>query len=323
MILTYADLQNRVLRTLDEAGDAGTTLAIVKDYIQAAHHARCCSHGWNFMLWPDSVTFTTVASTRYYALHQEFHRLLWMRNRTSKEYMREVPFRALEATGADWVNDTGKADRFVLTSTQPVSAQPTTSSTVRIVSTSASDTTSCTVIIRGVTSNGVTTETLTANGTSNVTSTNSFSTVLQVTKTGTWVGRMTLTAVTGTLTLLTLFPEEYGRSYRQLEMLRVPDAGDTIEYRFFRQPSILSNNTDIPDIPPPFQEIVVYDALIRMAGYNTELNPQSVKVWEEQRDLLLEGMEQSQLEGQAIGAEVRYVRYMGDDSAPIVPQISR
>lgn len=318
-ILTYADLQNRVLRSLDEAGDTGTTIAIAKDYLQVAHSQRVASRTWNFMLWPDVATFTTLANTRYYSLHQEFGRMLWMRNRGTKDYLREAPFRQLEALGVDWLNDTGRADRFALTTRMPVQAQPTASSTVSIVSTSASDTTP-TVIVRGMTANGVTTETLTANGISTVTSTNSFTTILQATKTGTWVGRVTLSA--GSTTLLTLFPTENGRSYQQLELLRIPTAGDVVEYRFARQPSILSNDNDLPDIPPPFQELVVYDALLLMAGYNTELKPAAAQVWAAQRDRLLEGLEQSQLEGQSIGSEVRYVRYLGDDNIASVPRIT-
>lgn len=321
-ILTYADMQDKVLRSLDEAGDTGTTLAIVKDYIQVAHNVRCTSTPWNFMLWPDVVTFSTVANTRYYSLHQEFQRILWIRNRTTKEYLREAPLRALEELGVDWNNDTGSADRYILTANQQVQAQPTSSSTVTIVSTSASDTSSnsCTVIVRGETSNGVTSETITATGTSNATSTNSFTTILQITKTGTWAGTLTVTA--GAVTLLKLFATEYGRNYRRLETLRIPTPGETIEYRFYRQPNSLSNDRDLPNIPPPFQELTVFDSLLLIAGYNTELNPQAVRVWTDQRDQLLEGLIQSQTEAQGLGAEVRYIRFMGDDAISQIPRIT-
>ena len=318
-MLTYLDLQNKVLRSLDEAGDTGTTQAIAQDYIQAAHNWRVTGSPWPFMLWPDVETFTTVANQRYYPLHQEFHRLLWVRNRGSKEYLREAPFRTLESLGVDWNNDTGKADRFFLGPRQPLMTQPTSASTISIVSSAAGDTTP-TVIIRGDTTNGVTTETLTANGTTTVTGSTSFTRILQVSKMGTWTGTLTISA--GSTTLLKLFAGERGRSYQQLEMLRLPDAGDVIEYRFFRQPSPLSNDYDLPDIPPPYAEITVYDALLMMAAYNTEIDAKAVKVWADMRSQYEEGLARTFLEGQSIGAEVRYVRFIGDEAGGGFPVIN-
>lgn len=318
-VLTYSDLQNRVLRSLDEAGDTGTTLAIAKDYIQSAHDTRVTAQPWRFMLWPDVVTFTTTA-TRYYSLHQEFHRLLWARNRTTKEYLREAPFAALENMGVDWNNDTGSANQFVLTSTQAVQAQPSSASTITIVSSSASDTTSAKAItIRGMTANGVTTESITPTGTTQATGSTSFTHILGITKAAAWAGTLTVTA--GATTLLVLFPTEYGRRYTQMEILRTPTVGETLEYRFFRQPSPLSADNDLPDIPHPFAEITVYDALLLMAGYNTELNPQAVRVWKERQAALEEGMQQAFVEAQSLGSEVRYVRYLGDDAATYLPRV--
>lgn len=320
--LTYKDLQDRVLRQLDEAGDTGTTLAIAKDNIQSAHDQRVTSEPWRFMLWPERVTLPTVAGQESYSLHQEFHRPLYFFNRNTETYLIEVPHRQLESTGVRWLTDTGSADRFYLEGVQPVIAQPPTAQQISIVSSSAGDTSSKTVIVRGMTANGMVTETLSANGVTPVTSTNSFSAILNVTKPATWGGTMTMSCATPSTTLLTLFAAELGRQYNKLFLLRAPTAVETIEYRFFRRPSPLSLDNDIPDIPAPFAEITVYDALILMAGYNTELNPQAVQVWRERRDALEEGMEQAFLEGQSISSEVRYVRYMGDDSVFPVPRIN-
>lgn len=308
MVKTFSDLQNIFLRTLDEAGDTGTTLAIAKDYIKSAHDART-SQDWPFMLWPEQITFTTTA-TRYYPLHQEFSRLCWARNRTTGEFLIETPFRNAQDSGANWDSDTGRASRFLLGSKMPVSTQPSAASALTIVSSSASDTVSRTVVVRGDTADGITTETLTATGTTPVVGTTSFTRILQVTKTGTWVGTLTLSA--GATTLLKLFPSEYGRSYTQLEMLNTPDAGDVIAYRFYRTPSVLSHDNDLTDIPPPFEDVLVYDALLLYSGYSSDVSPQSIMVWTAHRDALEKKMQETLIDGQSIGAETRYVHYLGN-----------
>ena len=309
-VKTYGDLYGAFLRTLDEAGDTGTTLAVAKDYIKSAHDERV-SQDWPFMLWPEQITFTTTA-TRYYPLHQDFSRLCWIRNRTTGEFLVETPFRNVQDAGSNWDADTGRASRFILASKMPVSTQPSSASTVNIVSSSASDTTP-TVIVRGDTADGITSETLTANGTTQVTGSTSFTRILQVTKTGTWVG--TLTVKAGSTTLLKLFPSEYGRSYTQLELLNTPDVGDVIAYRHYRTPSPLSHANDITDIPPPFEDILVYDALLLYAGYSSDVNPQSIAVWTAHRDRIEQKMQETLLDGQSMGAEPRYIHYQGDDRA--------
>jgi hypothetical protein len=306
-ILTYLDLQNKFLRSLDEAGTTGTTQSIAQDYIQSAQAARCTQDDWPFMLWPQVETFTTSTSTRIYTLHQEYLKGLWFRNRTTKVLLTETPFRTIESTGADWNNDSASADRFILTTRSQVQAQPTADGTLVLVSTSASDVTGPTVIIRGMTANGMTTETLTANGTTNVTSTNTFKAggILQITKTGTWVGRLTISA--GSTTVLTLFATEYGRSYTQLELLAIPNGADVIEYKFFRQPNPLANDYDIPDVPAPFSEILLYDALLLYAGYNP-VTANAVDRWKDQRDRIEKAMTTAYLDPQTIGSDVRYIR---------------
>jgi hypothetical protein len=132
-----------------------------------------------------------------------------------------------------------------------------------------------------------------------------------VTKVGTWVGTLTLKA--GTTQLLKLFPTESGRSYTQLEFLNTPTTGDVIAYRFYRNPSPLSNATDLTDIPSPFEDLLVYDALILYAGYNP-VSKEALKVWTMQQGKLERKMQETFLEGQSLGAETRYVSYLGDDS---------
>ena len=43
-------------------------------------------------------------------------------------------------------------------------------------------------------------------------------------------------------------------------------------YRFYKRPTVLSHDNDIPDIPYPFSRILVFDALLELYTYN-DANP--------------------------------------------------
>ncbi len=298
---TYSDLRAEVLAHLDESGDTGTTLTLVNNALTQAHEQRCMQYPWSFMLWPVAETLSTVVDQTAYSLHQEMGRLLYLRNRTTRRYMTEIPLRTLQATGADWVNDTGTSDGFYLSGYAPVLLQPAAASTVNIVSSSTGDTTAAKAItVRGMTTNGVTTESLTPNGTTTVTGTTSFARILNVTKAASWTGNCTLKA--GTDTLVVLFPSELGRSYPQVFITRRPSAVETLEYRFYRRPSPFSADNDMPDIPPPFERILVWDALIVLAAYQPEVDGKAVGIWKRLQDDAELGMWSAFQEGQSIGS---------------------
>jgi len=91
--------------------------------------------------------------------------------------------------------------------------------------------------------------------------------------------------------------------------LTIPNSVSTIEYRFYRQPNSLVNDNDIPDIPPPFTQILVWDALISMAAYNTDINPAHIAIWTKNRTDLETQMIAALEESNSLDAEPRYVRY--------------
>lgn len=320
MIYTFADLYNEVLANLDETGATGTTLTLAKQFVNQANQLRCAMQPWKFLEWDSAETFTCTVNTRLYALHQEFWRPIYFFNQGTQAYLIETPNRQLAATDARWNVVSSRAGYFRLTSRSPVAAQPSSSTTVRIVSSSASDSTAAKAItIRGVTANGVTSEALTPNGTSQVTSTNSFTKILGVTKAAAWVGNMTLTSNAGVVTNLVLFPTEYGRSYQQIEFLVQPNTADIIEYRFIRQPAILVNDNDIPDIPAPHSHLLVWDALLLFAGYNTDLSTKSIDVWTDNMKKGEIQLAEAFLEGQSIESQPRFVRYTDGD--PMGPRV--
>lgn len=316
-LLTLSDLRTQFLQNLDEAGDTGTTADLADQFLNQAHRTRLTEADWPFMRWPATESLTLVAGTQDYPLHQEFQRPIFFWNQTQSRYLSLPQLRSYnEFTPVP--TDRSAAIRADLRYRQPVAVQPSAASTLRIVSSSASDVTSRTVTIRGVTATGITSETLTATGTSQVTSTNSFSRVLNVTKGGSWVGTLTLSTSGGT-TLLTLGPSEAGRSYQVLHIIDLPDSADVIKYEFYRQPSPLTADGDIPDLPPPFQELIVYDALLLIAGYLTDVSSKSIQVWSDARNRLDTQLRQWALD-QGVNGEPQYIRYTDDPDLPLGPR---
>ncbi len=313
LIQTFNDLRLQVLRHLDEAGDTGTTRALVGDFLNQAHQYRTTCEDWTFMLWDTPETFTTTSGDQLYTLHQEFHRPAYFFNRTTRKYLVEVPMRSLGQTASRWNTDSGPPDRFMFRGKTGIQAQPTSGSVVRIVSSSASDTTAAkAIIVRGVTASGVTTESITPNGLTPVSGTTTFTKILGVQKSADWVGTMTMTTNSAAVTNLVLFPTEYGRSYQQIFLLKCNDTNE-IEYQFYRQPTPFVNTYDVPDIPPPHAQILVYDALLMMAGYQTDIMGKSISEWQERQKNMEHAMRNAFLEGQSLDAEPRYIRVMPEE----------
>lgn len=322
-LYTFSDLRAQVLQNLDEAGAQTTdsTYILAGNFINQAQMARLSQETWPFMEWDIAETFTCTTTGRFYSLHQEFWRPMYFFNQATNTYLIETPMRQVPATAVRWNTDISHPLRFRFSGRWPVQTQPTAASTLSIVSDSASDTgSSLAITIRGVTTHGVTSESVTPTGTTAATTVNSYSKILAVTKAASWTGNLTMTSDSGTTTNLFLFPAELGRSYQLVELLSQPGANDVIEYKFFRQPTKLVADNDLPDIPPPHSQILVWDACLLFTGYITDLNQASVSMWRMMEESMETAMKQAFYEGTTAEAEARYVRYVpGDEgSAPFV-----
>lgn len=320
-INTFKSLRDQCLRLLDEAGDTSTTRDLLKDLINQAHQMRCMSQPWNFMVQED--TFTCTVGQQVYSLNQEFGKALYFFNRTTKDYLREVPMRTLPATGARWNTDTGHPRSFTLWGRSPVQNQPTSASTVSISSSSASDNTATyAVIVRGINSSGVLlTESITPNGATPVASSNSYTRLVGVTKSAAWNGTLTMTSNSAAVTNLTLLAAEYGRSYQQIFLLEDPTSADVIEYRHLKQPLELVYDYDIPDIPPPHAQVLVWDALLLYAPYCSDLDAKAVTIWGGMQKRCEDVMLATLGEGETAEAHPRYVRVFSDDDDVNVPRV--
>lgn len=309
MVYTYKNLRDQVLRIVDETGET-TTETLVKELMNQAHQARCMERKWNFLLHPKEYSFTTVAGQRLYTLHQEFDRPFYFFNTVTKRFLTEVPKEHVgeqEESVDDSVMQTS-IQRFCLFGETPFKAQPSTASTISIVSDSASDTGSnYQIVVKGEDADGeVFAEILTMNGTTPVVSTNSFTFLTSITKNQSFNGNLTVTC--GGTTVLTLLPWEMGRTYKQIYFLEPPVGGEVIKYRFYHQPLVLINDYDIPELPGANAQGLVWDTLLLLASYLTNVSPHQLEVWKSMSMTWELNLHAHEMQGQSIESQPSFFK---------------
>jgi len=315
-ILTFKNLKDQVLNYLDQAGETGTPKDVIEDALRRVHNSRLVERKWNFMLWDAQQTITTVVGQKFYSLHQEFLRPLWFYNRSTHQTMEQLTAGTLMPVNSpidydtgfgqeDWTDSEGSAYRYLLGGTTPVKAQPTSASVLTVAGETA-----MTVTVKGETEDGdVATETITVGTPGDI----EFTKILQVTKGDGWTTTMTLTSNSGTVTNLVLRANEYGRQYRQLELINAPTKAQTLIYKFYRKPSYLDSDNTIPDIPAPFSEVLVYDALLTMGSYNNNINSASRALWMSEQTRLEQALLEYDEGPDALGAAMQYQIYTPRD----------
>lgn len=239
---------------------------------------------------------TTVANTDTYVLDSRVLRAVNFRQTDSpakliyksrEDFEREHPNPASTETGVPSI--------YVPMRKVRVSAQPTSASTISIVSSSASDITSYYVVVRGISSDVMKTERLLLTGTTPVVSTNSYTSLLSISK-DTTVGTITATSNAGAVTNISLLPGEKEKEHWEVRLYLIPDDVYTIPYTFQYVPWILSydeENVCIPD--------VYIEALLAMitAQVLFELGDAKAPTWRAEANTLL--------------AEVNDQNFMGKD----------
>jgi hypothetical protein len=311
---TFKELQDFALRYFDEAEDADTSRALVKDAIAAAHTAFLSAEKWPFMLYPE-LSFTTVPGQKIYSLSPLFSKPLYFWSTQLNRPLSEVTDSTyLRAKGqapssvlSDYYPATGGGD-FALWGMSPVAKQPAVASLLSLSASSVGEPQGNGLFVRGEDASGeVIEETITLNS---PTSTVAYRRIISVRKVGTWTSIMTLRDAAANV-LLVLSATEVGKKYPQLEFLTAPTASDVIPYRFYRKPSPLVEDVDLTDFPEGFELWPAYDALLSLATYNA-VERDAVPIWTMQRERLDRGLREMQL-AQSKGAMPAYINYIERD----------
>lgn len=309
-MLTFYDLQQEVLRYIDEAEDTDTTRALVKDALNRSHRKLLTARTWPFLRWPREVSFSTVVGRRAYALKAGVGKVLALYDDQLSELVPFVDRREWEMLGVDRVGGQNVPVGVQYGPLWPVAVQP---SNEVVTATSSTDSdASATIILTGIDTNGnAATETLTladVGATAAATSTTVWSDLTAVTKGSAFTGTLTLSASTAG-TLLTLGASDYGKQHLTIEFVETPS--EVRDYRYTAQvePRILVNDYDIPQTPYPFSELHVWDALLDLTGYNTELGGKEQQLWDARYKELHNGL-LSAYDEQLAGSQPRFVRNM-------------
>jgi len=190
-------------------------------------------------------TFNTVVGQQNYVLPEDFGKEISCSSTTTKEQISKFQLDELYGTYKD-LNVAGIVERYAVIDS-PVQAQPTASSVLAVVSSSASDTTQ-TVVIRGISGGVEMIESVTLTGTSSVNTTNAYTRVKAISKSASTTGKVTVTSNSAAVTLAVLSPEMLTASYKLAVLHYKPSELITIAMPYIIKPLPMTNDYDFPVI---------------------------------------------------------------------------
>lgn len=62
-----------------------------------------------------------------------------------------------------------------------------------------------------------------------------------------------------------------------------PVNADVIQYEYYKLPTEMSADADLPNIPYPHSRVLIWDALLDMANYNEDITPAKIKLWQKKQ----------------------------------------
>ena len=209
-------------------------------------------------------TFATVADTETYSLSPlvDTSKIIHIYDKTTPQYvqnMNDNEFRMYEP-GPE---STGTPYLYRLIGFSPVLNQPTAASILTMASSSTADT-SINVNVQGLNTSGVfVTEAVTLNGTGSVTTTNSYTRVLSLSKSSKTTGTVTITSDAAAVTNVAIAPSDRSVNHPLIGLYTIPSAAITMYYDFTMAVQTLSANDDISLIPEKYHDAIELYAIFR------------------------------------------------------------
>lgn len=304
---TFLQLQNEVLKWAADEDDEGLPRELVKQALNRTQQKLLLGSRWDFMLWPKVETLSVVSGQQQYALHPLFGQGLFFFNSELDEWMEEVPQgQLMEAKENFTLTQNGEPNRFSLTGVSRVRNQPASAGVVTVTA-AGTESQANSVVIRGMLDGEVVSATL-SSGTptwTSIVSTQQFDRILNVVKVGDdWEQQITVTV--GSTTILVLSASEFGRQYRQFELVKPPSMNTSVLYRFFQRPEQMELDNDLPQVPEEFDELLVLDAMLKLQGY-TRATPPELSLWQNQYDEMMIQFNQTYRDARTINARPKYV----------------
>lgn len=221
------------------------TQTVIKNYVNDIYFDILKRINWQDI--DDDYSFSTVAGTQDYVLPSNFGKEVYVYDATNLTELKPITMQELVRDFPSGLSLSGTVSRYAILN-KAVRSQPSSSSTISVVSSSASDSTQ-TVRIKGYDSNGVQLEeSITLNGTSAQTSSNSYVEIQSITKSASTVGRITVTSNSGAVTVAILAPADLSYMVKVVRLNYTPNGAITVKMPYIILPYPLVSDYDQPVI---------------------------------------------------------------------------
>lgn len=194
-----------------------------------------------------SMTATTTASTSDYIVPNDFGWPVHVIDRSNSRTLDVVTEMEWSQRYGTIPATTGAPIVLIMKSESNIRVQPASSTQIKIVSDSSSDST-YTTGIRGISGSAEYYETVTASANASAGSSNNYDFLVALTKSGTTTGKITFSYVTGGQTASIINPAETESRYKRIGFYYVPAGSYDIEIRYKRDLAPLSGDDDVPVI---------------------------------------------------------------------------
>jgi len=194
-----------------------------------------------------SFTATTTAGIRDYSVPRDFDTPIYAFDETNQTQLAVITEREWMDRFFDTYFTTGSPTVIIMKADGNVRVQPTSSSTITAVSSSGSDTTQS-IFVRGISGSAEFYETKTLNGTSSVATNNAYDYILELGKSASTTGKITITYTTGGETAAIISSESTEARYQRIGFHYKPSGSFDINIRYPRKVMPLVSTDEIPPI---------------------------------------------------------------------------
>lgn len=232
-----------------------------KEFISTANTS---SHLFSWLALTE-LTLTTVANQKEYTLSSlvDVGKTIIMTDRTAPKKITIISRQDLLERVPNPDNHTGNPEFAYLSGYSPVANQPTSASTLSLVSSSASDTTAV-VKIEGLNASGVLVgEEVTLDGVTPVVTTNTYSRVFGRSNNNYLSGILTITSNAGVVTNAVVGPRQRQGLYPKIVLYPTPSDARTLYYDAYMVLPELVNDNDFSLIPEQYHNAIEFYCLYR------------------------------------------------------------
>lgn len=234
----FSDLYTEVGQNIRDT--TTTSQTIIKRYINEAYGEFL--KRFNFDIFDYDYTINTVAGTKDYTLPSNFSKEKYVLDTTNSIYLNRTDLQEYTHDKPSLTSTQGNVNDYVIINS-PVNSQPTSASTLSFSSSSSSDT-AVQVFVRGLDSNDVeVSENVTLTGTSPVVTSNSYNSIITVSKDVT-VGTVTATSNSGAVTVAVMGPDEKEYKRKVLRLFQTPTQTLVLSILYIIKPMPLTNDDD-------------------------------------------------------------------------------